>query len=279
MPDSQNLLVQPVPSNRGNSPAELRIPDGPIIQESDGKRAPAATYEDLLQSPHDEDLFDFYATAQLTLVDARSGPPTMLGKPAVFARVEPSPDGQHILVSRIHRPYSYLLPFNSFPKEVEVWDRSAKVEYKLASLPLEEHVPIEGVPTGPRNYDWVAIQPATLIWAEALDGGDPRAKVPFHDHLFTLNVPFKDQPKELAKLEQRFTAAGGFGGGGGAGLRGPTVEWSENGNALVRDYDRARRWTRTFMININQPDAQPKLIWERSIRDRYRDPGAPLIKN
>jgi dipeptidyl aminopeptidase/acylaminoacyl peptidase len=54
------------------------------------------------------------------------------------------------------------------------------------------------------------------------------------------------------------------------------MEWGENGIALVRDYDRDRRWTRTFLIDITKPGAQPKLLWERSIRDRYRDPGVPL---
>jgi hypothetical protein len=60
--------VQTVPSNRGNPPAEPKTPDGPIIQESDGKKAPVRTYEDLLENRHDEDLFDYYATAQLTRV-------------------------------------------------------------------------------------------------------------------------------------------------------------------------------------------------------------------
>jgi dipeptidyl aminopeptidase/acylaminoacyl peptidase len=54
--------------------------------------------------------------------------------------------------------------------------------------------------------------------------------------------------------------------------------WGENGMGLVRDYDRNRRWTRTFMVNLNQPGAPPKLIWERSIRDRYGDRGIPLTK-
>ena len=68
MPDGKTLLVQTVPATRGNPPAEPKTPDGPIIQESDGKRAPVRTYEDLLQDAHDEDLFDYYATAQLVLV-------------------------------------------------------------------------------------------------------------------------------------------------------------------------------------------------------------------
>src|SRR5262249_20350252 len=59
MPDGHTLLVEAVPPSRGKLPADSVIPDGPIIQESDGKRAPAATYEDLLQNPRDEDLFDY----------------------------------------------------------------------------------------------------------------------------------------------------------------------------------------------------------------------------
>jgi dipeptidyl aminopeptidase/acylaminoacyl peptidase len=273
MPDSKTLLIQTVPATRGNPPSESRIPDGPIIQESDGKKAPAATYEDLLESSHDEDLFDYYAIAQLALVDI-GGHAASIGKPAVFSRVEPSPDGAHILVARIHRPYSYLLPYNDFPKDVEVWDQKGQLEFKLASLPLAEHVPIEGVLTGPRDYQWITTQPATLVWAEALDGGDTRAKVPYHDHLLMLAAPFKDQAKELVKLEYRF--GGGFGGVGAAG--GPGLQFGDNGLALVRDYDRSRRWTRTFMVNISAPGAPPKLIWERSIRDRYRDPGNPVTK-
>jgi len=47
---------------------------------------------------------------------------------------------------------------------------------------------------------------------------------------------------------------------------------------LVHDFDRNRRWTRTLMINLAQPGATPKVIWERSIRDRYGDPGTPLMR-
>ena len=286
MPDGHTLLVQTVPRSRGKAPEEPKSPDGPIIQESDGKKAPVRTYEDLLTDSHDEALFDYYATSQLTFVHLHSGKlgpvkgsvttESSLGKPFIFARVESSPDGQHVLVSRIHHPYSYIAPESDFPREVEVWDFKGKLEYKVASLPLADHVPIEGVLTGPRDYEWTPQQPATLVWAEALDGGDPKAKAPFRDHLMMLSAPFTEKPRELVKLEQRFVP-GGF-GGGGFGFRSNGVEWGEKGIGLVRDYDRDRRWTRTFLIDINKPGAQPRLIWERSIRDRYKDPGTPLMR-
>jgi dipeptidyl aminopeptidase/acylaminoacyl peptidase len=262
MPDGHTLLVQSVPLKRGSPPVESKVPDGPIIQESDGKKAPASTFEDLLQNAHDEDLFDYYATAQLLLVDTTNGRITPVGKPAIFSQVDPSPDGEHILAAQIHRPYSYLLPYQRFPKEVEIWDRSGKLEYKLASLPLEEHIPIEGVPNGPRNYDWVPTQLATLVWTEALDGGDTKAKVPFHDHLLLRSAPFKDQPVELMKTEQRFAG----------------IEWGENGLGLANDYDRNRRWVRTFAVDANKPGQPARLLWERSAQDRYKDRGTPLMK-
>ena len=49
-----------------------------------------------------------------------------------------------------------------------------------------------GVPTGPRQVHWRPTAPATLVWAEALDGGDPRKKTAPRDRLLTLAAPFTD---------------------------------------------------------------------------------------
>ncbi len=88
-----------------------------------------------------------------------------------------------MLVERIHRPYSYLCAYYRFPKEVEVWTTDGELAEKLASLPLAEQVPIDGVPTGPRDTMWRPTEPATLVWAEALDGGNPKTKVPYRDRI------------------------------------------------------------------------------------------------
>jgi dipeptidyl aminopeptidase/acylaminoacyl peptidase len=281
-PDSKSLLVQLVPAGRGKPPQPPAVPDGPIVQESYGKAAPAATYEDLLTSPYDEDLWDYYATSQLALVDAQRGRATNVGKAAVIASAEPSPDGKYFLVVRNVRPYSYILPSFGFPKEVEVWTRAGDLAYKVASLPSQEGVPIEGVSTGPRSYGWRATEPATLTWVEALDGGNTLKPAPLRDKIVMLRAPFiqqgKQQPTEIIKLEQRFQAAGGgFGPGGGRGGNG--IEWLESGGtALVRDYDRRKRWARTFLVNFDDPAQQPKLIWSRSVQDRYGDPGLPVLR-
>src|SRR4029079_1152573 len=46
---------------------------------------------------------------------------------------------------------------------------------------------------------------------------------------------------------------------------------------LYSDYERDKRWVRTFMFNPEKPDT-PKLIWSRNVQDRYNDPGTPVTK-
>jgi dipeptidyl aminopeptidase/acylaminoacyl peptidase len=221
------------------------------------------TYQDLLRTPYDEALFEYYARAQLALVEIAEGRLTRIGSPDLFRTVEPSPNGQYLLVARVHRPYSYMVPHTAFPAEVEVWDRSGRRIHTLASLPLQEHVPIEGVPTGPREYAWRPTEPATLVWVEALDDGDPRRRVPYRDRLLMLKAPFTDSPVEVMKLEHRFAG----------------IQWGETGGwALVRDYDRNRRWRRTFLITPDDPTREPRLIWSLNVQDRYNDPGTPVLR-
>ncbi|HJQ33153.1 MAG TPA: prolyl oligopeptidase family serine peptidase [Pyrinomonadaceae bacterium] len=263
MPDNRTLLVETVPAKRGAPPAEDVVPKGPTAQESSGRRGPVRTYEDLLKNAHDEDLFDYYATSQLAFVDSESGKATPLGKPAVYESAEPSPDGSHLLVARLHRPYSYLHPADDFPKDVEVWDREAKVVHKVVSRPLADDVPIEGVVKGPRDYEWRPGEGATLVWAEALDEGDPRKKVSPRDRVLMLKAPFAGQPVELIKTEQRFVGA----------------QWDESGQAvLVRDYDRDKRWVRTQLLEPDKAGSAPRVVWSHSVNERYNNPGTPLAR-
>lgn len=263
MPDNRTLLVQLVPPARGTAPSEPPVPTEPNTQESSGRPGPVRTYEDLLKSPYDESVYEYYATAQLALVDTASGRTTTLGQPAIFQNVDPAPDGHHVLVTRLHKPFSYLFPDNAFPKEIEVWDAKGKLLYKVASLPLADQVPIDGVITGPRSVRWRPDEPATLVWVRALDNGDPKKKVPHRDSVVMLKAPFTGEPTELIKLEERFA----------------NMLWGErDGLVLIADFERDKRWLRTFLINANKPAAPAKLVWSRNQRDSYNDPGTPVTK-
>jgi dipeptidyl aminopeptidase/acylaminoacyl peptidase len=262
LPGSRLLLCQSIPADRGPPPVAPPAPPGPVVQESDGKAAPVRTFQDLLQGPHDETLFDYYVTAQLVLVDVKTGHVAPVGRPGVLADADPSPDGTMLLVERVHRPYSYLYPVSSFPQDIEIWTLGSAAFRTLAKLPLQDSVPIEGVPTGPRNVHWRPTEPHALVWVEALDEGDPKKKVPHRDRALTLDAAERGEPKEVLKIEHRF-----------AGL-----SWGEkNGLALIRDYDRDRRWSKTYAFSFDDPSTI-RLIWDRSVQDRYGDPGSPIMR-
>ncbi len=259
---SKELLVWTVPAQRGAAPEPPAAPSGPNVQESSGKAGPVRTFQDMMQSPYDERLFDYYGTAQLVAVDAATGRTAAIGKPGIYADATPSPDGRHLLVARVRRPYSYLHPYMLFPQTTEVWDRSGKVLHVVNEAPLRDNIAIGGVPVGPRSINWRPTAPATLMWLEALDGGDPRNKAVHRDRLMTLPAPFKGSPVEVLKTEQR--ASG--------------VTYGEGGLALVSDYDRDTRMITTRRIFLDDPGAEPRVVWKRNMQDRYRDPGRPVMK-
>jgi dipeptidyl aminopeptidase/acylaminoacyl peptidase len=264
MPDQKTLLVKLVPANAG-PPAASVASDGPSIQESTGETGESSTYEtrDTLSSKHDEDLFDYYATSQLAFVDADAGAITPLGEPAIITEAHPSPDGEKLLVTTIHKPYSYVTTYWNFAHDVELWDRAGRKTHTLAKLPLADRVPIAGVPTGPRDFEWRPTEPATLVWAEALDGGDWNASVPARDKVMTLRAPFTAAASEIARIEQRFA---GF-------------DWSERrGVALLKEYDENKHWRRTFLADVDHPATKPSVLWDMSSDERYKDPGRPVYK-
>lgn len=259
MPDQRSLLVNLVPKNRGAAPRESGVPTEPSIQETSGKEAAIRTFQDMLKSPTDEKLFDYYTTSQLAVIGIDSKV-REIGKPAIFSETDVSPDGNYVLVQRVLRPYSYLFPYSYFPSEIEVWERSGKVVYKVASTPLLDSLPVQGVPTGPRSVNWIPTENASLIWAEALDGGDPRKKVTPRDKLMTIAAPFSSPPGELLKVEQRYSGS---------------IFGENDGLMWFYDYDRDTQFRRIFMIDYRNPGT-PRLVSNLNIRDRYNDIGSPV---
>jgi len=256
--DNRTLLVQLVRANRGRAPEKPQIPVGPNVQETSGNAGPAATTQDLLQNPYDELQWEYYATSQLAFVDIASGRATPVGRPGMFQSVDVSPDGKYMLVSQIHRPFSYTRAAGSFPRLTEIWDLTGKVVHKVADLPLADNTPIGGVRLGPRNLQWQPKELNTLVWVDALDGGDPDKQVPNRDHVLMLKAPFTSAPTELFKTEHRLSG----------------LSWIEKDNVVfISDSDRMKRWTRTFIVSLDNPSATPKTIWSRSTQDRYNDPG------
>ena len=258
MPDGKHLVCRLVPGDRGAEPVSDGVPTGPNIQESIGNESPTRTYQDLLSNPVDEALFEHYATTQLAIVDL-SGVARNIGEPGIYAGVSQSPNGKYLLVTTIGRPFSYLMTYRSFPQVIEVWNiRTGKVEYTVAQVPMAENIPIEGVRTGPRHVEWHSSEPATLVWTEALDGGDPNQEAEHRDQIIVRRHPFSQEPNAIIAIEHR--AVG--------------IEYFADPTKIVTtQYDRDRRWVRSLLHDLSTPESTPKTLMDRSIRDQYGNPG------
>ena len=259
LPDSSGLIAAVAPLDLGEPPAESPVPLGPVIEISDGRTAPIRTYQDLLEDPHDEALFDHYFTSRLARLTV-DGAIERLGETGVILSYDPSPSGEYVQVEIVHRPYSYRVPIYRFPRRIEVWSTTGRVIHQLADLPLQEEVPIAfgSVPTGSRSVHWRADAPSTLVWVEALDGGDARVEASERDRVFAHAAPFRGQPSVLATLGLRFAGAA----------------WGDDELALITETWWQTRRLRTWRVSPEDPGS-PDLIVDRSYEDRYSDPGQP----
>ncbi|MBL9078550.1 MAG: S9 family peptidase [Planctomycetes bacterium] len=260
LPDQRRLLVRLVVE--GEAPTRPAAPAGPQVQEvRGGTKAQVRTYQDLLQDAHDERLFEHFATCQPAVVDPAGDRVVRLGSTGLVVRDEPSPDGAWLLVERLQRPFSYAVPYPMFPRTVELRSLTTGATVReVAQLPLQDTVPIGGVPTGPRSIDWVPVLPDTLVFCEALDGGDPRNEVEHRDLVWRAAAA-GGEPQPWFRLRHRFAGLG----------------FADDGRTvLVTEFDRRtrRQWVhRGDAVDAARPLA---LLYERSTQDAYGDPGRPV---
>lgn len=264
--DNSTLLVSTIPASRGDLPKKPLVPSGPKIQSNEKKSVvQVRTFQDLLKDEYDEDLFDYYATTQLVLVSL-DGMVKEFGPPAVYTSMDPSPDEKYVMLTSIHRPYSFIVPCGRFPKKVEVWTSDGKFARELCDLPLAEDIPIafNSVRKGMRSINWRADKPSTLYWVETQDGGDAKVEVTPRDIIYTQPVEHSEgeEPEILHKLDLRY---------GG-------ISWCDDSLALVYESWYKTRRTRTWVISPGSKDVTPRILFDRSSEDVYSDPGSPMLR-
>ncbi|MCZ8022500.1 MAG: prolyl oligopeptidase family serine peptidase [Chryseotalea sp.] len=259
--DSKRLLLTIVPEKQISKPEKSRVPNGPVIEENLGRKAPSRTFQDLLKNPYDEQMFEYYTTTQLA-VKTIGGSENAITSPAVYTTASTSPDGNHILIRELHKPFSYLVPFNRFPQYVKVLQSDGTLVKQLADLPLQDNIPngFNAVPTGPRNHSWRSDVAATIFWVEAQDGGDPKNKAEVRDIVFEQNVPFNQAASKLIDLPLRYSG----------------ITWGNSTVAWVYENWWTDRKIRTYQLN---PTTKAKeVIEDRSSEDAYNDPGNVLTE-
>lgn len=258
--DDATLIYQVATKPASAAPKRPLAPKGPTVQENLGKVAPSATIQDLIKSPYDEQLFEFFATSQL--VQNKGGVETLIGTPAIYSSVNLSPDKNYLMVRTIKKPFSYLVASYGFPSTVKIIDRTGKTVKVLAELPSTEVRPsgYDNVQNVPRGFDWRDDEAASVVWAQPLDSGLIKKNVEFHDGVYELKAPFTGASKELFKTKTRYAG----------------VSWGNANLALVREISRAKQSSK--VSRFNPSTGALETLYELNTTDAYNNPGSPVTE-
>ena len=256
--DGRSLLVLAALDGREPLPP---VPVEPQLDETSGKHSQLATFQDLLRTATDADTFEILATSIPVRVDLATGERAPLGPPGLYYGLAESPDGAHLLVHQLRRPFSFRVPWSWFARTVQLWTAAGEPERVIAGLDVSDEVPRQGVPTGPRQVSWEERTPATVAWVEALDGGDPVRQAEFRDRVFRLAAPFTGEPEDVFDVQHRCL--------GWYDLNGPH-------RVLLVEHDRDRRWLTTRLRDLADPSLD-RVVFDLSMDDAYADPGTPVM--
>ena len=264
--DSENIIIKVTSKDRKELiDTKSAIPTGPTISTSDGKKAQNRTYQDLLKNKNDEHNFEQLVLTELVKVDLNGNSSSWLPSD-MYRSITFSPDGEYAMVTTIQKPFSYLVPYGRFPSKTVIYTKDGKEVSTVLEVPLIEDLPkgFMATRTGRRSMRWRSDRAATLVFAQALDGGDPENEVEYRDEVFQLEAPFNGEPTSLMKTINRFSG----------------IMWGNHGMAMASDYWWNTRNTKTYLFDPSNPSKKPEIIQDRNYQDRYSDPGSPvMVKN
>lgn len=262
--EAAGLLCKLIPAALGDPPAPALVPRGPRVEQNLGRVTPARTYTNLLSSPDDEALFEYYLASELEQVNLAGDRTLISHEPQLITAIEPSPDANWILLTTLQRPFSYQVPARLFPKQMSVLNRAGQEVYQVADLPLADDIPVtfDSVRTGRRIVRWRSDRPATLYWVKALDQGDAGQESPVRDAVYQLTAPFNAEPQHLWTTEFRYKQ----------------ILWGHDTLALGIETWYSDRRLRVWQLNPAKPHESPILLQDRNYQDKYNDPGRPITK-
>lgn len=255
--------------------AGMKIPDmektadGPAVQEVNGKKLGNRTIADVITTPAEEDMFEYLTTSQLIMVS--EGVSKKVGKPAIISNIDLSPDKQFMLRSTVHKPYSYITAYNSFPSKLELVEvTTGRVIKTLEDKTAEAEKPKDKSDKTPKpsKYSWRADLPSTLFWQEKAeeeekeedtdtpdkdneeekDKDEPEKT--FQTLIYQQSAPFTAEKELVLKSEYSF---------GG-------ITWGNETFALYNDSSKKQKINRTLKFNPSDVDAAQEVLFTKTTR-------------
>ncbi len=257
--DDNTVLYKTIISPASMIPKALLMPKGPTVQENLGKAAPSRTYQDLIKSPNDENVFEFLATSQL--VKNNNAVETKIGKPSIYSSMSISPDTKYLMLRTVKKPFSYLVPAFGFNSTIGIYDLAGKLVKTLAQLPSSELSPsgFDNILNAAGRFEWRDDEAATIVWSMPLDSGLYKNKMEYHDVVYSLSAPFTGQQKELFKTKFRYAG----------------ITWGHAEFALVNERLQSKQMLR--VSRLNPSTGEMETLFERSSNDAYSNPGNPVM--
>jgi dipeptidyl aminopeptidase/acylaminoacyl peptidase len=262
--DGESLLIKMLPSKRkALINVSEAVPMGPTISSNDGKKAQNRTYQDLLKNPNDELNFEQLALSELYKINL-DGTKSKWKEADMYTSISFSPNGAYTMVVTVDRPFSYLVPYRRFPSKTNIYSKDGDLVFELLKTPLIEDLPkgFMAVRMGMRNISWRNDKPSSLIYVQALDGGDPENEVEYRDEVFELEAPFNSRGESLLKLKNRYAG----------------MQWGNENTAIAYDRWWNTRNTKTYLFDPSDNSKEAKTISERNYQDVYSDPGDFVTK-
>ena len=179
--DEDHVLFKAVPQTDRKEPV-WSLPTSSVVQEVKGEKKSIRTYQDLMKSPADEEMYDYCCASILTVLGPEGA--RKVGEPAIYRSYNVSPDGNYAIVVTEHRPYSYVEAHNSFPsKQFIISLQDGQVVRMLRDGTKKKEPKTDEPKDGPKKgepkkpvpagFNWRPDLPATLYWSEVEGGGAP----------------------------------------------------------------------------------------------------------
>jgi dipeptidyl aminopeptidase/acylaminoacyl peptidase len=257
--DNNSVLYLAAAKPATDAPKKPLAPKGPTVQQNLGKVAASVTYQDLIKSPYDEQLFEFYATSQL--IKNTNGVETKIGTPFIYSSFDLSPDNKYMLVEKIDKPFSYLVTAGGFNSTVFITDLNGKVISTIDKLPSSELAPTgyDNVLNAPRGHNWINSLPNTVMWIEPQDSGLIKKKTEYRDAVYTLAAPFtRSNASVMLKTTMRLAGVTPLG----------------DNDFWVSEYSRVKHSQKVSKYNTTTKEFTTLI--DRSTDDAYGDPGSPI---
>ena len=124
------------PDGRAARPLPSAVPTGPQVKQTLEGENILRTYASLMKTPYDEALLEWHVTGQLALVDVANRRVEKVGSPAMIWDFDFSPNGEYVRVTKLEKPFSYIVPVSAFGKKVEIWDKAGTKLLDFDTAPM-----------------------------------------------------------------------------------------------------------------------------------------------